>query len=228
MEIHESGGALNSKRRIIKKSLARQVAAEIEKMILMGKIKPGEHLLELQLSQEMDVSRGPVRDAFLLLESRGFVHNEPYKGASVIKMDETDIKELCSMRKLIETYAVKEALKRVDEEKLQQGWRLVSLMKKAYAADDIVEYIQLDFSFHQMLVDMAEHSLLKRLYSVMEGPIILFMSIDHRKFSKDATIKYLEEHELLLLAFEDKTHEPPAAIITKHINRWEEEILELI
>ena len=61
------------------KSLVEQIYEDIEKKIIKGMLKPGQRITEIEVCQAFGVSQTPTREAFRVLESRGFVIREPYK-----------------------------------------------------------------------------------------------------------------------------------------------------
>jgi len=74
---------------IERNSLAIEVAKRLQTEIISGRIKPGEKLLEQELSNMMKTSRGPVRDALIILEHEGLVVREYNRGATVVRMTAT-------------------------------------------------------------------------------------------------------------------------------------------
>jgi len=72
-------------------SLPEQLAATLGKDIIAGRYATGERLIETNVATLFSVSRGPVRDAFLLLERRRFITIEPRRGAYVRPITLTSI-----------------------------------------------------------------------------------------------------------------------------------------
>jgi DNA-binding GntR family transcriptional regulator len=64
-------------------SLTSVVQQEIERAILEGEYEPGSKLIEAALAERLGVSRGPVREAFRMLEEAGLVRNEKNRGVFV-------------------------------------------------------------------------------------------------------------------------------------------------
>ena len=78
------------------------VSEEIRAMILGGRLKPGERLVEESLSAELGVSRVPVREALLALSAQGLVRIEPRRGATVAEITPRIVAELVEVRALLE------------------------------------------------------------------------------------------------------------------------------
>ena len=75
-------------------TLTDQALKEIRDAIRSGKLKPGEHLVEMQLAEEMQISRFPIREALRYLEKEGLVETEAFKGTHVAQFTEKDMEEL--------------------------------------------------------------------------------------------------------------------------------------
>ena len=70
----------------------------LRKSILRGHLKPDERLMEIKLSEELGVSRTPIREAIRMLQLEGLVVNVPRKGTTVAKITEKDLKEVLELR----------------------------------------------------------------------------------------------------------------------------------
>jgi len=86
---------------IEKVSLSSEVSNRIRSSIFNGSLIPGQKLLEQELSEKMNTSRGPIREAFVLLEHEGLVIRQPNRSVIVVEMKETDVEEIHSIRLLL-------------------------------------------------------------------------------------------------------------------------------
>ena len=101
-------------------SLRAKVFKEIEKAILDGIFSPGDNLIEQKLSNELGVSRTPVREALRQLELEGLVETIPNKGAVVIGVTQKDIDDIYTIRMHIEGLAAGWAATNITDEELQE------------------------------------------------------------------------------------------------------------
>ena len=85
-----------------KQSLAERVASILREMFLNGELLPGQRLIETEIAQQLDVSRGPVRDALKMLQEEGLVHIEPRKGTFMAKLAYEDLDDFYLLRGVIE------------------------------------------------------------------------------------------------------------------------------
>lgn len=79
-------------------SLPEQIADHIGHLILAGRYRPGAHLTEQEIAAAFAVSRGPVRDAFRMLETRGLIEIRPRRGAHVIDLKQNEIVDIFNIR----------------------------------------------------------------------------------------------------------------------------------
>lgn len=87
------------------KPLREIVFEALREAIINGTLEPGERLMEIQLAEEMGVSRTPVREAIRKLELEGFVVMVPRKGAYVAGLSMKDIADVFEIRTALESLA---------------------------------------------------------------------------------------------------------------------------
>ncbi|MFK0314388.1 GntR family transcriptional regulator [Pseudomonas sp. NPDC090233] len=78
-------------------SLSEQIADYLAERIIRGELVPGERIQEQKVTQALNVSRGSVREALLILERRHLVAILPRRGAHVTKLDERSVRSLCAL-----------------------------------------------------------------------------------------------------------------------------------
>ena len=75
-------------------SLAEQIARHVGRQIVTGDLVEGERIQELRIAKELNVSRGSVREALLILERRHLINIYPRRGAVFAEMSAQQIKSL--------------------------------------------------------------------------------------------------------------------------------------
>ena len=78
-------------------SLSEQIAHYLAERIIRGELAPGERIQEQKVTQALNVSRGSVREALLILERRHLVAILPRRGAHVTELDENSVRSLCTL-----------------------------------------------------------------------------------------------------------------------------------
>ena len=132
-------------------SIRHNVSEAIRRALLAGRFTPGEALSEVALAAEMNVSRGPVREALLVLAQEGLVSHSQNYGFSVVNLTEQDRKEVREVRLPLETLALELARPAMDQPALEQLSSLKDRMVHAYVAGNFIECTQFDLEFHSLV-----------------------------------------------------------------------------
>jgi DNA-binding GntR family transcriptional regulator len=143
----------------------------LETAILSGKMRPGERLLVTQLATEHEVSQSTIREALLMLESRGLVVSKPRHGTFVTRLSDAEAIELCQARALLETFAVTQGHLRIDDTLLQRLRTAVAAMGQCALPQDLPQLIQLDLTFHRAIIDLSGSTKLIDLWAGLNGQI---------------------------------------------------------
>ncbi len=109
--------------------------------IMQGQLSPGERLLEVQLADEMGVSRTPVREAIRRLELEGFVVMVPRKGAYVAGLSIDDVESVYEIRTALETLAVRLAAQRMEAADYEQLDELAGKMQQTWQEGDVDNWV---------------------------------------------------------------------------------------
>lgn len=130
------------------KPLREIVLEALREAIVSGVLEPGERLMEIQLAEEMGVSRTPVREAIRKLELEGFVVMIPRKGAYVAGVSYKDVKDVFEIRASLESLAAGLAAEKITDEELEQMERVLHYEREP---DTLEEMVQSDVDFHALL-----------------------------------------------------------------------------
>ena len=104
----------------------------LKQRIITQAMKPGEPISEGVLSQELDISTTPIREAIQQLEREGFIENIPGKGNFVSDISIQDLRELFEIREMLECEAIKRAATKCDPQKLTEIRRAFELSRDAF------------------------------------------------------------------------------------------------
>ncbi|MCO5101406.1 MAG: GntR family transcriptional regulator [Burkholderiaceae bacterium] len=141
--------------------------AGIRDAIVDGRYRFGEQLSEASLATVMGISKTPVREALLRLQSEGLVQVHPQRGSFVFALDETGVRNVCRFREIIECAALAEAMQ-ADAATLQKRLeRNVAQMARAHGASDLAALPRLDQAFHEAIVDACRNPYLQRSYALV-------------------------------------------------------------
>jgi DNA-binding GntR family transcriptional regulator len=138
--------------RIKQKSLPEHIADDLERKILAGTLKPGQRMIEEALCRAFGVSRSPVREAFQVLESQGFVVREPRKGVSVAKVTPQEAADIYQIRASLEGLATALAVQRRTPALMTQLKQAHQELRRAAGQDNLRAYQRLNRRFHELVI----------------------------------------------------------------------------
>ncbi|MDO4799126.1 MAG: GntR family transcriptional regulator [Bacillota bacterium] len=134
------------------KPLGDLVFDYLRKQILSGELKPGERLMEVELSEELGVSRTPVREAMRKLQKEKFVVMYPRRGTYVADLKKADVIQVLEVRKDLEGFAAYLAAARMTREELEELRAMMHGFEDALARDDRKQMIHYDNAFHNSVL----------------------------------------------------------------------------
>ncbi len=144
-------------------SIAEAVYLALRDAIVSGDLKPGMRLVEQRLSDRMEVSRIPVREAIKRLEQGGFVQKLPVRGVMVRKISEKDSHEAFGIRAVLEGYAISRALEHTNGEMLVSLEHNIEASSAALRQEHMKKAANLDNQFHEMIYKAAKSEMLATL-----------------------------------------------------------------
>src|SRR5690242_2030758 len=121
-------------------SLTSLVQVELERMILSGELAPGSKLTEVALAARLGVSRGPLREAFRMLEEAGLVRTEKNRGVFVRDIPIEEAVEIFDLRAAMDELVGRKLAASIAPAQLKELKGLVDAMEKAVKAEDTRGY----------------------------------------------------------------------------------------
>jgi DNA-binding GntR family transcriptional regulator len=131
-------------------------------------IQPGERLIEATLASRFGVSKTPIREALLQLESEGVVSMTPHAGATVTLLALEDYEQLLFILDALEQPALRLVLDRIRPDELASCGKIVSRIGTAFAARDAATYIRLVLQLHSDLFAAARYPLLTDMIDTVQ------------------------------------------------------------
>lgn len=155
----------------------QEVLSSMRTAILSGRLKAGERIVEAQIAEQMSISRGPVREALLELEAEGLVLKRPYKGTYVATFSARDIREIYSLRGLLEGYAARLAACRVQPADIARLEGIVARMRETADAEELDTFVETDIEFHREICRLSHHQLLLQSWTNLVSRVRLFLTL---------------------------------------------------
>lgn len=201
--------------KVEKESITEKVVTALRKGILSGSLKPGTRLVEAHLAAQLGVSRAPVREAFRILEPEGLVVLEPNGGTFVAEISEDDLREIFTVRGVLEGLAMRLVAGHVTKEGLAQLSHIVERMEEAASRNDTERVIELDLEFHERIWKLSGHRRLYGILSNMIGPIRMFLALNTQVY--DHLVDNAMEHVELLEALSSGEARRAEKMMVEHI-----------
>src|SRR5450755_213313 len=159
-------------------SLTGLVQVELERMILSGELAPGERLTEVALAARLGVSRGPLREAFRMLEEAGLVRTEKNRGVFVRDIPIDEAIEIFDLRAAMDELVGRRLAESITPAALREIRALVDAMEQAVKAKDAYNYHLLNLKFHDRLVELAGNGKLTAIYRKLIKELSLFRRLN--------------------------------------------------
>ncbi len=195
-------------------SLADQIFEKLEADILIGKYPFGTVLTETAISEELGVSRTPVREALHRLEQENLIKDSS-KGMTVLGITEDDLKVIYEIRLLLEGIAVQKFIENQTEESLGKLKEILDFQEFYGGKHDSERVIYKDSEFHESIYKNCGSPILCQTLLPLHKKIVKFRkaSIEHT----GRTEKSINEHKALYNAIAARDTALATELIHEHI-----------
>ncbi|HUH98296.1 MAG TPA: GntR family transcriptional regulator [Anaerolineales bacterium] len=210
-------------KKIVQPSLRDQIVEAIRDAIVQGKFKPGEKIPELDLANQLGVSRTPIREAIRILEQQGLLETRPKSGTFVTPINWDEVQDSLYVRMAMEEFAVREALGRLTIKEWNTLCNNLELiyngMREAIVRNDPISANKLDIELHTLLIDAARNSYLSRIWR-STGLNFLVWSPERElyPFNDEKWAVFEKRHRDLLDAMHKHDPEQCAEAVRNHIS----------
>ncbi|MGI6550907.1 MAG: GntR family transcriptional regulator [Syntrophomonadales bacterium] len=194
--------------------------------IIKGILKPGERLMEVQLAEELGVSRTPVREAIRKLELEDLVVMIPRKGAYISGISMKDIADVFEVRAAVEALAAGLAAERITDEELEELERILVKKAEIIEANDLDRLVEIDTQFHECLYQASRNAKLVQIINNLSEQIHRFRSTSLA--SPGRMKEALEEHRKIVEAISERNIALAQSLAQEHIENAENRMLEAI
>lgn len=205
------------------KPLREIVFESLREAIIQGRLKPGERLMEIQLAEEMGVSRTPVREAIRKLELEGFVVMIPRKGAYVASISVKDIVDVFEVRAALEGLAAGLAAERATAEELEEMERAVHHIHEVSNGRDLGTLVEKDTVFHELIYKASRNQRLVQIVTHLKEQIQRFRTTSLAVPGRGKHA--VEEHKGIVEAISERNVELAASLAREHIENAEQLLL---
>lgn len=202
--------------RLEKTSLREQALTALRRAITTGQLRPGTHLVETELSEALQISRGTLREAMRQLQQEGLISAGPRGRLSVRHLDAKEIKDIFTVRAALESLAARELANRPDRAEAAETLRQAVAEMDRWAAANLEDRIEADLKFHRTMCQMSGNETLLHSWSSLEGSIrmsIMFAGVDRAIKNMDS-----KRHLVIVDAIESGDADKAAAAVAEHMS----------
>lgn len=153
-------------------SLKDQAVSTLRQHIISGEISPGTQLVERDIAEILNISRGPTREALIELENQGLVINERNR-RHVINPSEEDVIAMFEVRTLLEKRAAERAAQNTNLSNQRALRAKLNIMEEAVMEKDRTAFVLADLELHQLIWHQSGNTYLETVLNTMSGPIFV-------------------------------------------------------
>jgi len=188
----------------------------MENQILTGRFRPGQRLVEAELTTFFNSSRYWVRDALKLLSEKGLVEIIPYKGAMVKALNAKEIEDTFNIRVTLERMAIHQALPNIKAADLKKLEKSEEQFEKAYRDNNIQKMLTSNAEFHDCIFACANNPTLYQLIVDLRTRLHI---IRFSAWSSPGILeKIIQEHQLYIKALREKDRNTLDELCKIHIS----------
>ena len=204
--------------------LRETVCEALRDAIRRGVLEPGERLMEVQLAEELGISRTPVREAIRKLEQEGYVIMMPRRGTYVSSVSVRDVKEIFEIRSALESLSTGLATMRIEPEELDKLRALLTEIEGHIQRRDIDKIVETDIEFHGLLYQVSRNDRLVTIISNLKEQLARFRTLS---MSYPGRLQEtLQEHRAMVEAIAAGDVEAARDAAERHMEQAEETLLK--
>lgn len=203
--------------RLIHNSLHDEAAAALRDRIFAGELGPGTFLDEVQLADEMKISRTPLREALKVLTAEGLVRHEPRRGCFVNEVTEQDLDEIFPVIALLEGRCAFEAARNATDADLAALEALHDKLNKHAKARRINDYYDANFAIHEAIITLANNRWLAGVITDLRK--IVKLARLQQLHAPGRLDQSLSEHMAVFAALKARDAEGAEAAMRTHLTR---------
>lgn len=199
----------------VSKRTSEGIAQILRSEIFTGELPAGTTLPERLLAERLQVSRTPVREALIILQSEGLVEVVPNRGASVRTITNDDLVEIYTLRGLLESHAARLAAEHATIEQLEDMEDAQTRLRRMSARGSAADQAMADLAFHTAVSKAAGSPFLVTLVGQVLAFTVSFRA--NYKYPDERSQTALVEHESILTAISNRDKDLAERLMREHV-----------
>jgi len=205
-------------------ALHEQVAHRLRQMLVENRIAPGAKLNERELSEVLNVSRTPLREAIKMLAAEGLVELLPNRGAIAVELNEADVLNTFEVMAGLEAQSGELAAQRILEPELNEIKAMHFEMLAAHTRRDLPAYYRLNSAIHRAINAAAKNPVLTATYNQVNARLqaLRFRSNQNEEKWREA----VSEHEQMVAALSARDPAAMRSVMSEHLAHKLETVIQ--
>jgi len=211
---------------MVDQTLPEQIAAQLRRDILRGKLPSGSAIKERDNATEMGVSRTPMREAIRILAKEGLVILRPSRSPLVAKPVFDEIADQVAVLLALEKLSAELACERATAEEISALWAINDQMAELYYTADTLDLFEIDMSFHTAIAAASHNAALAETHRAYLARLwrARYLSASQRRNRE----RVIRQHSDILKALETRDAAAVSAAIDRHLGNLAEDIRPVI
>lgn len=201
--------------RLKRTNVSSSVASILRNAIARGELRSGSRLDEVAIARTIGVSRASIREAIRILEAEGLILNRHGQGSFVAEISAQDIREIYSLRAILEEEAIRIAIKNARIEDVRHLEKIYDAMLAAAREGDQGQVLDYDLEFHKRIWDITGHTRLIGILMQISIQARLFISLQTSLY--DDLAVGISDHATLLNAIKSKDERLAIETLRNHL-----------
>jgi len=195
---------------------------EIKEMILTGELAQGERIVLERMSEQLNLSITPIREALNQLAQDDLIRATPRSSYEVVSLTSEDINDILDLREMIETFALKTAGENLSQFPVQMYRDSFTKLKET---GNNRKFIDLDIKFHEAIIALSKNGKIGKLYNYIRNPERILMVPSSKAEGRIETA--IEEHLKIIDAIQKKDMDLAVNRLGSHIQRVKALLLQI-
>jgi DNA-binding GntR family transcriptional regulator len=206
--------------------LAEQIATQLRRDILRGKLPPGTSIKERDNAAGLGVSRTPMREAIRILAKEGLIRLRPSRSPIVAQHELKDVADQAQVLIALEKLSAELACKEATDADLDHIAGIVDHMAKHFGETDPLDMFEIDMSFHTAIANASHNLALAEIHCTFLQRLwrVRYLAASQRRNRE----RVVNEHTEILNALQARDPDAARAAIDKHLWRLSEDIRAVI
>jgi DNA-binding GntR family transcriptional regulator len=211
---------------IARLTLPEAAAERLRALIIEGVLAPGARLNERELSEQLGVSRTPLREAFRMLAADGLLVQLPNRGAQVVALSREDVRHAFDVMGSLEGLAGELAVERVTDKDLADLGDLQAEMESAHARHDLPNYYRVNRAIHDRINAIAGNPILTQTFRTLNARLhaLRFRS----NLVRGKWDQAVDEHRQMIAALTARDGAKLRDLLVRHLHAKRQAVLETI